>query len=201
MSRSYRTDKESKIAERRMPRDKEGRIIYPRIVVRRPRPGDLHPMTRAQLRSALERIPLKYIYGLRGIEMRPRERSTIGDPFARYHPRDKVIHLFSLPLVWNMGPMEPESFKLLKEQLELFQAEVVEEERIVTVTWPGSGWLSFWFFIQVFTHELGHHYLAQYRHKRKRIRDAALQEFHADMQAVKVFRETFGRRPRDQETQ
>jgi hypothetical protein len=102
MSRTYRTDKENRIAERRMPRDREGNIVLPRIVRRKPRLGDVHPITNVQLSMVLDLVPLKYLYKLNSIELLPR-KDDIGNPFGYYTAHERRIVLYSLPLKWEMN--------------------------------------------------------------------------------------------------
>jgi hypothetical protein len=47
MARSYRTDKPRVIAGRRLARNDDGEIVLPPILVRRPRKGDVHPLSSA----------------------------------------------------------------------------------------------------------------------------------------------------------
>jgi hypothetical protein len=52
MSRSFRTQKESVIAARRIKKDQQGDIILPRIIERKPAFGDIHPISK----TAIKRI-------------------------------------------------------------------------------------------------------------------------------------------------
>ena len=96
MSRSYRTRPKGIVAYDRMPRDSRGNIIFPRIITRKPKAGDIHPLSRRSIAVAYERLPLEYFYGLKEIELRARE-GVIGDPFGMYSSHTKQIILYSVP--------------------------------------------------------------------------------------------------------
>lgn len=51
MARSYHTDPEERIAQRRALRDEDGTIDLPRIVARKPAPGDIHPLPKGRQMS------------------------------------------------------------------------------------------------------------------------------------------------------
>ncbi|HYC92426.1 MAG TPA: hypothetical protein VEO54_24670 [Thermoanaerobaculia bacterium] len=66
MARSYRTDKPRVIAGRRLARDGDGELVLPPILVRRPRKGDVHPLSSAVLQRVLRtEVPIEYLHGLR----------------------------------------------------------------------------------------------------------------------------------------
>jgi hypothetical protein len=186
MSRSYKTQKESVIAKRRIVRDTRGNPLYPRIIVRRARQGDIHPLTRQQLKSVFQNIPLKYLYGLHAIEMRARQDNRIGDPFGKYSIEDKIIILFSLPLEWQLEGAKIDSLPEFILRCQLCKAEITESERGVTIKWSDKTWLSFWYYMEIFTHELGHHYNIQYRHKKGRFGKIAHEEFVEDLHARRI---------------
>jgi hypothetical protein len=74
MSDSRHTDPPSEIARRCMPKDKAGEYIYPRVIEKKPRRGDVHPLDKSFLTHTLKDIvPLEYVYGLTCIELRARE--------------------------------------------------------------------------------------------------------------------------------
>lgn len=161
MSNSYRTEKESIIAARKIKRNSNGGIVYPRIVIKPPAPGDVHPLTPKYLRILFEKIPIEYLYGLRKIELRSRSNNEIGRPFAHYSGAQKTITLFSLPHEWKFQhPNWDFCMSLLK-----FHPKIIEEEDSLIVRWKNPKAMSLWFYLDVFTHELGHHFRMQYRHK------------------------------------
>ncbi len=162
MSRSYGTTKQSVLAHRRMKRSRSGERVIPRVISRRPRAGDIHPMGRSLILRLLRQIPEKYIYGLARVELRARA-GEIGKPFGLYQPRDKAIYLYSLPTTWHL----PSIGKGLLASLQQYYAQIEQKENEVIVHWPCEPILMLWFFLEIFAHELGHHYRNQYRSKRK----------------------------------
>ena len=82
MSKSFRTQPEHIIAQRRVKRNASGEIEYPRIVFQKPRPADIYPIDKKLMISILERMPVEYIYGLKKIELRSRKSNRIGDPYG-----------------------------------------------------------------------------------------------------------------------
>lgn len=96
MSRSFRTEKESVAAARRIERTEDGGVILPRIVERRPKPGDSHPLPKRALQALLQKIPVEYLYGLKRIELRARWDGM--EFLACYVPQQREIRLYSLPM-------------------------------------------------------------------------------------------------------
>jgi len=121
MSKSYRTQKESVVAERRIKRDKENDPIYPPVVVKTAKQGDIHPLTKTDLMRLFKHIPLKYLYGVRRIELKPRLTTQIGDPFGQYSMPEKVVTLFSLPLEWHLTSVSD----WLRNSISRFHAEII----------------------------------------------------------------------------
>jgi len=172
-----------------MPRDKKGRLVFPRIIVRKPRQGDFHPMSRQMIARAYERLPLEYFYGLKEIELRARI-GVVGRPFGKYSPQAKKIILYSIPAgPWHI--MDPPRGQL--NALRRYNARVENAEGGIVVEWP-EDYLLFMFYLSVLFHELGHHYLEQYRCKKKPPLDKYLHEWHADAQVVKLQNYAFGKR-------
>jgi len=85
------------LATRRFPRDRDGGALFPRIVERRPRPGDVHPLAYGYLSALLNYQRVDYVYGLRKIELRPRVSSQVGDPYGFYRRSERLIVLYSVP--------------------------------------------------------------------------------------------------------
>jgi hypothetical protein len=185
MSQSYRTQKEAVIARRRVP---EGASL--RIIAREPAPGDIHPLRQRAIRGLLERIPLEYVYGLSRIELRPRRTKTIGNPFGYYWRDEKAIILYSVPPVaWHFRSLRAN----FRRSLIACHAAITPEENGVCVTWPDDALISLWFYAHVFTHELGHHYVEQYRAKNGRVGGRFFQEFVAEMHARRFTNALFKR--------
>jgi hypothetical protein len=163
MSRSYRTEL-PRVAVQRHLEQAVGADILPRVIERRPAPGDRHPLSASTLRAVMRReIPPEYIYGITRIELRPRQEGGIGMPFGCYLRDEKAIILYSLPMswVWDESPAEAVIQGMLR-----FFAYIKNYSSGLHVAWPAPGALSMWYFIEVFAHELGHHYQHQYRGRR-----------------------------------
>lgn len=194
MSDSYRTEKESIAAARRIKRNSNGQIVYPRVVVKPPTLGDAHPLTRRDLSKLFQEIPLEYLYGLNRIELRGRLNNEIGRPFGQYSPTEKVITLFSLPYEWRFQSLK----QGFRSSLLRFYPQIVDEDDSVIVRWPKPEIMSLWFYLDVFTHELGHHYRVQYRHKNGglgRYKDEELvAELHAERFTNKLFEKARAKR-------
>ena len=177
-----------------MPRDREGNLVLPRIVRRKPRPGDVHPISRRQLRMVFERVPLEYLYNLNSVELLPR-KDGIGNPFAFYSAAEKRIVLYSLPLAWETNHEDELGADFFGPYLRLeeYQAEVETDENIARVSWSDESQMGFWFTRIVLLHEFIHHFRATYRSKRKAgysIRTEH-EEIHADHKAIGLFDEVF----------
>lgn len=188
MSRSRNTEKESVWAAMRIGRSQDGEAHLPRIIARQPRSGDVHPLPKSILTGALKTVPVEYIYGLSCVELRAR-KGKIGDPFGAYRPREKVIILYSLPRLWVVDRMSEGGQK----DLEAFGARVSQQGRQWHIYWPSEAGLAVWFFKEVVTHELGHHFAEQYKNKRGRIRGVKFREMNADLHSLRLTREMFNR--------
>lgn len=179
MSRSYRSQKESVTAERRIERAADGSPVLPRIIERAPAPGDLHPLPKRVLRQLLERIPVEFLYGLSRIELRARELPLIGAPFGSYWVDERAIVLYSFPPVFHCRTLSGDFHR----SLDRFHAAIESHPKGFTVSWPEPAMMAVWFYSFVFTHELGHHFVEQYKSKNSRIRSRKAEEFVADLHA------------------
>lgn len=188
MSLNSRTIPTKKIAARRFARDREGRPVLPRVVERRPRPGDIHPLDRKHLALFLRYQPTDYLYGLKQVELRPRLTEEIGRPFGYYSPSEKAIVLYSVPAQeWHFPAPGPRAVA----QFVACGATVTEEEGgSVRVCWTDPIDAAYFLYREVLLHELGHHYDYQYRHKRKYPSGRIYEETSANRHAMRL-----GRRP------
>jgi hypothetical protein len=189
MSRSRNTEKESVWAALRIGREEDGEPYLPRIVARKPKRGDIHPMPKSLLLRFLKDVPVEYIYGLSRIELRARKGEKIGDPYGAYRPGEKVIILYSLPRLWVVDAMSEGGQK----DLEAYRARVSQHGQQWHVYWPSEAGLAVWFFNEVVTHELGHHFANQYQNKRGRIRGIRFGEMNANLRSFRVAQEVIGR--------
>lgn len=186
MSRSYRTQKESVIARRRTATD-----AVPRVVERGPAAGDIHPLQSRAVRGLFERIPAEYLYGLTRVELRPRRTKAIGRPFGCYWRDEKAIILYSVPpVVWQFRSLSAD----FRHSLAACHAAITRRDDHVFVTWPDDALISLWYYAHVFTHELGHHYVEQYRAKNGRVGGKLFGEFVAEMHARRFTAQLFKRR-------
>jgi hypothetical protein len=154
-----------RLAASRVERDREGQpLLLPRVVERRPRQGDVHPLNNKYLSALLRYQRIDYLYGLRQIELRPRVSAQVGDPYGLYRRRERLIVLYSVPPArWRFPALGPSQ----RRNFEAYDAVVSEETDGVWVAWPRLFDLAFFTYQEVLLHELGHHHDYQYRHKRK----------------------------------
>jgi hypothetical protein len=146
-----------------MPRDRFGQVVLPRVIERPPRPGDVHPLDRRTLLKLLPTLPLRFLHGLRGIELRARDSKEVGHPFGTYQPYFKLIRLYSTPY-----PDWPTTLDALNPNSIVGRSGgcLIERDGQRFLRWPSRMALARYFFARVFAHELGHHHVYQYKHKR-----------------------------------
>jgi hypothetical protein len=163
----------------------------PRIVERAPAAGDIHPLTARALRGLFERIPAEYLYGLARIELRARRTAAVGQPFGCYRRDEKVLILYSVPpRVWRFPSVRSDFCR----SLEACYGAFTQREGHIEIIWPDDAFISLWYYAHVFTHELGHHYVEQYRHKNGRVGGRLFNEFIAEMHARRFTEQLFKRR-------
>lgn len=166
------------------PRDAAGARLLPRIQRRRPRPGDVHPLAPADIRHCLRLLPPAYVYGLRGIELRAR-RDAVGAPYGTYLRGERRIWLYSCPpRRWRFEPeVWPRHRGLLADGAT--PAAVPGDPDGVWIEWhdPADLWRVY---LQVLVHELGHHYVNQYRASRPRPGTRRRNEAVADLHGERI---------------
>jgi hypothetical protein len=123
----------------------------------------------------LSRLPTELYFGLRLIEMRPRQGS-VGRPFAEYSPTSKTIRLYSLPLTiyW------PSISAGQRQIFEISKATIQQQSDGYTVSWGNPLSMGFWFYYDVFVHELGHHHRSQFPSKTGQLGRVSDEECAAD---------------------
>lgn len=188
MSRSYRALPPAARAAREERRG-EGRF---RIVVRRARVGDVHPIEPDRLGNLLRAAPRSYTRDLRRVELRARSSAIVGDPFAEYRPGERAIVLYSLPLSWTWEGLVREP--RVAASMRRARASVTFDGDRLTVHWPSQTRLGFWFWWHVLNHELGHHYRFVNRGRRG-VAAPPREEAVADVHSRRLFR-AFVRRGR-----
>jgi hypothetical protein len=135
---------------------------------------------------AYHKLPIEYFYGLKEIELRARTQG-VGEPFGKYSCRSKKIILYSVPKYqWNIK----KPTKGLIAALRCYHAKVKKVESGIIVEWKESFLLTM-FYLSILFHELGHHYMHQYKCKRKPPIDIDLNEWHADAQVIKLQKYAF----------
>lgn len=164
MAHSFRTARERYQASWSIARDRSGRPVLPRVVQHPSRPGDVHPLDRKALIKLLPTVPLRFLHGLSRIEIRARESSDVGAPYGLYKPHYKLIRLYSTPFPdW---PATPTAVIKPKSIFGICGVSIVERDGQFFFRWPTRTALARFYFVGVFAHELGHHHVYQYRHKR-----------------------------------
>ena len=183
MSKSFRTQPIPITARRRIKKDAQGNIEYPRIVFRKPRLGDLHPIDKKLMKSILERIPVEFIYGLKTVEMRSRKNEKIGDPYGLYRYSERMIVLYSVPSdSWVLDGFTP----LWRKAFRAWGSKVEKQGKTFFCTWAPSKLKHF--FCAVLCHELGHHYTFQYDSKNKLIPHQTTNENLADLHGSRILK-------------
>lgn len=167
------------IAARRVARAADGSPVLPRIVERAPAPGDIHPISKQLLKKLLSVVPVEFLYGLNRIELRARRADDT--LMGYYGVLEREIILYSRP--------QEESCLC---RISHFGGSMLRFGAILTpredgryaVSWPSERHRAHWFYSYVVAHELGHHFVEQYKTKngriRKRIHEEAVADLHAD---------------------
>ena len=162
MSGSHRTQPARKQAQRRLERAKHGIPALPRIVVRKPKPGCAHPLSRQLLAAILAELPIEYVVGLRTIELRHHEPHQLA--LGEYVPTESTIILYAQPLAtWRRGSLTAAD----KRWVEAYGASVARSMGMWTITWARPVDAAMFFLFEVFLHELGHHFVRAYDTKHK----------------------------------
>ena len=160
--------------------------FYPKILTRKPFHKDDHPLSKSEINRVLRLIPKKYVFGLKEIELLPRKNS-VGQPFAYYSPREKKIVLYSMPKA-----LELKSKELVKSILH-YSGTLESKEGILKLYWKDPIYRSIWFCHIVLFHEIGHHYMHQFKTKRKLPKSTLLHEILADLHKNRIIIEEFNR--------
>jgi len=168
-------------------RDKDGSRALPRIVTRKPRTGDIHPLTRATISNYLLMVPPAYFYGLKAVELRPR-KDAVGCPYGLYSPDEKRIWLYSCPSrEWRFSK---EIWSRHKELLARGAQIVTSDDgsNDVVVEWNDPFDIELQF-VNVLLHELGHHYVNQYKSSRGTPATHSRNEAVADVHVTKLWQQ------------
>lgn len=187
MSLTKKTMRPNDYALRFSKRDSDDFPQMPRIVNRKPRIGDIHPLTRDQIATYLLLVPPAYVYGLKAIELRPR-KNAVGCPYGRYSVDEKRIWLYSCPArEWHFSEETWPCHKgVLSDGAKIITSENAGKE--VVVEWNDPIDIEL-FFVDTLLHELGHHYVNQYRSSRGRPTTNSRNEALADLHVKKLWRQ------------
>lgn len=195
MAKSYRSKPEHIIAKSNIARDADGHILMPHIIQRKPAYGDIHPLDKATIKIILRKIPIEYVYGLKRIELRTRDgkcgRLKWSQPLGYYLPIEKTIWLYSYPI---RGSVEGATLEEVRDSLCAFSefgfAPDLQKnkDKVIEYHWPNHFGLGLWYSRLLF-HELGHHFVEQYRHKNSRIKGWEQEELVANLHRSRMFRE------------
>jgi hypothetical protein len=177
MSRSRHTLPPRVYAER------VGEFQVARVIERRPRPGDIHPIPKDWVEGLLMLVPLEYVVGLRRVELRARE-GDVGRPYATYWPDERAIVVYSVPRTWECRYLADYERRSMRR----YGATVGRANSGWRVYWGERSELEQWFAFIVLFHELGHHVDRQYRRRRGRVRGRSYKESFADRTGIRIFR-------------
>jgi hypothetical protein len=168
-------------------RDKNGYRTLPRIVNRKPRTGDVHPLTRNQVWYYLLMVPPAYVYGLKAVELRPR-KDAVGCPYGLYSPGEKRIWLYSCPSrEWRFSEeIWPRHKGVLTSGAQIVTSENASND--VVVEWNDPIDIEL-LFVDVLLHELGHHYVNQYKSSRGKPATHSRNEAVADVHVKKLWQQ------------
>lgn len=146
--------------------DPSGEPILPRIIIKRPRRGYLHPLEKSDVLRILDFAGAEAIYGLRSIELVRQPAITApGFPlFGRLIVPGR-IKLYEQPSPpWRLPGILPEA-EAMKMQRAGADIEVDDEVKATFVDWPKDSLRDFMIF-EVLLHEVGHHILQHNTGKR-----------------------------------
>lgn len=138
----------------------------PRLVVKRPRPGRTHPLSRADIVEALHFFGEACVYGLQSISLVSSASRSMGPEIllGAYVAPGRVL-LFDQPASpWQLaGRLSDTAIQRLERAGAA--VDVADGGLGTTVTWPGDTLRTFVLFDGLM-HEIGHHILQHSRGKR-----------------------------------
>ncbi len=148
----------------------------PRVVARKPRRGDVHPLPPAAIRELLRALPSAQLRGLVRVELRART-DEVGTPFAIYRREERDIILYSLPPdEWWMSALDRDCARDLREA----GARIVRHRLGVSIHFADGGMDTF--MRHVLAHEIGHHVrnqIARYPRTARTADEEAVADLHA----------------------
>jgi len=180
MTRSKHTDPPRVVADRE---DRRTGMARPRVLTRRPRHGDIHPIPKDIVEALLVIVPSEYVHGLRRVELRARER-PVGKPYAVYRRDENVVIVYSVPTEWSRRFIPDYEQRSMRR----FGAHLERRADLWFVRWDDLQGLGLWFAFTVLFHELGHHFSDQYHRRRGWIFGRPYREAFADATARRIYR-------------
>ena len=158
-------------------------MARPRVIERRPRHGDIHPVPKDLLEALLVIVPPEYVHGLRCIELRARQ-GPVGYPYASYRRSEKVVVVYSVPTEWEHRSIPEYEQRSMRRH----GARLENRGDAWVVRWDDPEGLAFWFAFIVIFHELGHHFAEQYRRRKGAVHGRAYEEADAYARARRIYR-------------
>lgn len=160
--------------------------VLPRIVVKRPRQGHVHPARKADIIDILQFFGERCFYGIQSIKLLEGSASLAGENLLMGRLEvPGVIILYDQPVSpWFISGSIPAT---TRERLERAGATVeVSSDNIHSlVHWTDSDLKNFMLF-EVLMHEIGHHLIQQYKGKRSdRVARTKDHEAFANMFAIR----------------
>ena len=146
------------------------------VRARRPRPGQHHPASAADVRSALMRFGEGTYYGVESVELVPSPVAAKGLSLGVLVGPGRILLYDQAPSPWRLG------FALAPEQRAQFGAAGADLGEEGVVSWPGDSLRRF-MLGYVLAHELGHHVL-QHERRLRGERGARTREHEARAEAI-----------------
>jgi hypothetical protein len=138
----------------------------PRLIVKRPRRGHYHPLTRSDATEALRFFGEPCVYGVRSISLvrRIEQHTADGILLGAYVTPGRVLLFDQPPSPWRLIGSLPAT---VTEKLRRAGAEIDTRDGglLTIVTWPGDTLRTFVLFDGLM-HEIGHHVLQHSKGKR-----------------------------------
>lgn len=126
-----------------------------KIIQKRPKHGDIHPLDKKIVGGFLRAIPSKFSYKLQSVELSAR-RAKPGHPWGLYRPSEAKILLYSHPLKMIDKEGYAVAMALISERGFSVLAESKEENGNRFSIWEKAQLQLFYF--EILAHELGYHY-------------------------------------------
>jgi hypothetical protein len=177
MSKSYRTQPPRVLVNRKQ------EIPKITVVERKCLKSDYHPLNKAMIKELIQELPAEYTYGLKAIELLDRNSKKIGQPYAVYREDEKSIIIYSVPkCVWVFESLGQNTRDMYFEH----GAEENKDESMVSIQWKTQLDLAYFMFMEVFLHELGHHFVNQYRYRNRAPKGDSANEGLAGLHAERL---------------